>query len=54
MIGAMAFPRFVATAIAWNLLLFGLLRLSWVETHLVAPLTAAEASAAQTDRKSVV
>jgi exosortase/archaeosortase family protein len=31
--------RFAARCIAWSLALFGLLRLSWIELHLVLPLT---------------
>jgi exosortase/archaeosortase family protein len=36
--------RFVLRAGAWSLGLFGLLRLSWIEAHLVLPFTRAQAS----------
>jgi exosortase/archaeosortase family protein len=37
-----AMTRFLALAAVWNLVLFGLLRLSWVEANLILPLTALE------------
>src|SRR5436190_22027763 len=42
----MDLKRFAARTAFANLVLFGLLRLPWVEAHFVIPLTAAEARAA--------